>query len=75
MNIDQRLDALTMNVELLTRDVHDLQGIVREISGAVRDLGSYVKDIATATARMSFEVRSNKDRLDDHERRLDSLEG
>ena len=39
MDIDKRLEGLTMNVELLTRDIHDLQGIVRE-------LASYIKDIA-----------------------------
>jgi hypothetical protein len=75
MDIDQRLEALAMNVELLTRDIHDLQNIVRQVSADVRDLGSYIKDIATGTARLSFDVRSQKDRLDDHEKRLEDLEG
>ena len=50
MDIDKRLEGLTMNVELLTRDIHDLQGIVRE-------LASYIKDIAVGTARLSNNVR------------------
>ncbi|MGA7924368.1 MAG: hypothetical protein WCA20_00050 [Candidatus Sulfotelmatobacter sp.] len=82
MDIDKRLEALTMNVELLTGDVHELQGIIRQLSANVekvsadiRELGGYIKDIATGTARLSFDNRTHKDRLDDHERRLESLEG
>lgn len=68
MDIDKRLEGLTMNVELLTRDIHDLQGIVRE-------LASYIKDIAVGTARLSNNVRIHDERLDGHDERIERLEG
>jgi hypothetical protein len=68
MDIDKRLEGLTMNVELLTRDIHDLQGIVRE-------LASYIKDVAVGTARLANSVRIHDERLDGHDERIERLEG
>jgi archaellum component FlaC len=73
MDIDQRLGALTINLELLTRDVHDLQNIVREVSADVRELGGYIKVIAAGSARLSLDVERHNERLDDHEQRLNNL--
>ena len=32
MTIDERIEALTMNLQLLTRDVHDTQRYIRELT-------------------------------------------
>jgi hypothetical protein len=59
-NIDQRIEALTMNLELLASDVHDLQSVVR-------DLANFTKDVAVGTARLLMAVEA-------HEQRISNLE-
>jgi hypothetical protein len=56
MNIDERLEALTMNLELLASDAHDLQGVVR-------DPANFTKDVAVGTARLLVAVEAHEQRI------------
>ena len=61
MTIDERIEALTMNLELLTHDVQDLSRDIRELKTIAQQDGENIR----ALARIA-EI---------HERRLTSLEG
>lgn len=39
MNIDERIEAIVMNLELLSRDVHDLKIAARQDGENIRALG------------------------------------
>jgi hypothetical protein len=38
VSIDERLEALTINLELLTRDVHDLEAVAQQDGENIRAL-------------------------------------
>ncbi len=61
MNIDERIEALTMNLELFGRDVETLRASVERLYATVEQDGVNIR----ALARIA-EI---------HERRLTSLEG
>jgi hypothetical protein len=67
MTIDDRLEALTHNLELLSleTDKHDKQ---------IAQLGTLVTEIAQGTARLLRVVEMHEHRLDSHDDRLDKLE-
>jgi hypothetical protein len=67
MTIDERLEALTHNLELLSLETekHDKQ---------IGQLGTLVTEVAEGTARLLRVVEMHKHRLDSHDDRLDKLE-
>ena len=74
MTIDERLSAVTMNLELTARDVADLhesvsvlRGSVAELHGTVADLRSSIDALTVGTGNLLAICQS-------HERRLDRLE-
>ena len=46
MNIDERLEALTMNLELAHRDIQDLRATVDQLVVAVRQDGENIRALA-----------------------------
>jgi hypothetical protein len=67
MTIDERLEALTHNLELLSPETgkHDKQ---------IAQLGTLVTEVAQGTARLLRVVEMHEHRLDSHDDRLDKLE-
>ena len=60
MNIDERLQALTMNLELLSRDVEGLRGTVEKQAENIGRVVGIVENLARL--------------VESHERRLGNLE-
>jgi hypothetical protein len=67
MTIDQRLEALTRNLELLSleSEKHD-----RQLDRAAK----LVTEVAEGTSRLLRVVEMHEHRLDNHDDRLDKLE-
>jgi hypothetical protein len=67
MTIDERLEALTRNLELLSLETekHDRQ---------IAQLGTLVTEVAEGTARLLRVVETHDHRLDSHDDRLDDLQ-
>jgi hypothetical protein len=67
MTIDERLEALTRNLELLSleSEKHD-----RQLDRAAK----LVTEVAEGTARLLRIVEMHEHRLDSHDERLDKLE-
>ncbi len=67
MNIDERLQALTHNLELLSPESvkHD-----RQLDRAAK----LITEVAEGTARLLRVVEMDEHRLDSHDDRLDKLE-
>ena len=67
MTIDERLEALTHNLELLSLETekHDRQ---------IAQLSTLVADVAEGTARLLRIVEMHEHRIDSHDDRLDELE-
>ena len=65
MNIDERIEALTMNLELLTRDVDTLRETFREITN----------QLVTAVTKDGENIRALARIAEIHDRRLTDLEG
>ena len=61
MNIDERLEALTMNLELASRDIQDLRSAIQELKVTSQQDGENIRGLARIA-----EI---------HERRLTHLEG
>jgi hypothetical protein len=55
MNIDERLEALTMNLELASRDIQDLRASVEDLRVLVQELRAAQEEAYTKTLR-NFEV-------------------
>jgi len=55
MNIDERLEALTMNLELASRDIHDLQAAIQQDAENIRALSVIAK--AQSESIKSLETR------------------
>ena len=51
MNIDERLEAVAMNLELLTRDVQDLKGVVRQDAESILHPGGRGSEPGSRGAR------------------------
>jgi hypothetical protein len=67
VTIDERLEALTHNLELLSLETekHDEQ---------IAQLGTLVTEVAVGTARLLRVVEIHEHRIDRHDDRLDKLE-
>jgi hypothetical protein len=67
MTIDERLEALTHNLELLSLETekHDKQ---------IAQLSTLVTEVAGGTARLLRVVEMHEHRLDSHDDRMDKLE-
>ncbi|HUB78026.1 MAG TPA: hypothetical protein VMB03_04470 [Bryobacteraceae bacterium] len=61
MTIDERIEALTMNLELASRDIQDLRSSIQQLSALAQHDGENIR----ALARIA-EI---------HQRRLTDLEG
>jgi hypothetical protein len=75
MTIDERLEALTMNMELLSRDVETLRdsvGILRESVGVLRDT---TQQLVTAVTADGENIRALARIAEIHNHRLNDLEG
>ncbi len=68
MTIDERLNALTMNLELTAHEVNDLRESVTDLRESVSDLRSTVDGLIMATGNLLKIAES-------HERRLSKLDG
>ncbi|MGA2743746.1 MAG: hypothetical protein ABSE44_03530 [Candidatus Sulfotelmatobacter sp.] len=82
MNIDERLEkladrheALTQSVELLRINAEQTDRQIRELTGAVSGLRGFITDVAEGTGRLLRVVEAHEHRLDNHEDRLDNLQG
>jgi hypothetical protein len=68
MNIDERLEALTMNLELAHRDIQDL------LKTSQRD-GQNIQDLLQASKQDGENIRALARIAEIHEHRLTHLEG
>jgi hypothetical protein len=67
MSLDERLEALTMNLELAGRDIQDLRSAVQDLGTDVKDLHAVVRSLAETVGGLVQMAQS-------HERRLERLE-
>ena len=79
MTIDERLDRLTErhealaeSLEILTADMHEMQAEQKQRNVRIDSLHA---DMMLAIARLANAGEANNGKLDEHERRLDKLEG
>jgi prefoldin subunit 5 len=75
MTIDERLEALTMNLELLSRDVQDLKVVaqkdgenIRTLAGAAQTLHGSIQTLHDSIKMLENVVVSHDERLDDLEK-------
>jgi hypothetical protein len=88
MNIDDRIEALTMNLELAHRDLQDLQAaaekdgenirqlalIVQATRVAVEKDGENIRQLAIIAQSTLESIRSLESTARAHEQRIDNLE-
>ena len=81
MTIDERLSAVTMNLELTARDVADLNesvaglhGTVAELHGTVAELHGSVADLRSSIDALTVGAGNLLRICESHERRLIRLE-
>jgi chromosome segregation ATPase len=89
MTIDERIEALTMNLELAHRDIQDLQAaankdgenirhlalIAQDLKAAVNTDGENIRELALIARSTLDSIRSLENTARAHEQRLDDLEG
>ena len=63
MTIDERIEALTMNLELAHRDIQDLRATVEQVVVAVRQDGENIR----ALARVAEIHHERLERLEDRD--------
>lgn len=68
MNIDERLEALTQSVELLA-------GMHKETERLHKQNETLMGEMMNAIARLAHIAEIHDGRLDDHQERIDNLEG
>ena len=82
MNIDDRLQALTMNLELASREIQDLRGSIQELMSAQQVAYSNtihnfeialdsIKSLEAIALRHEERIDEHAERLDTHDERLD----
>jgi hypothetical protein len=64
MTIDERIQALTMHLEVLTGMHHDFE----------KQMTEYAADVKDAVVRLGNIAAIHDERLDEHEQRIDNLE-
>jgi len=80
MNIDERLEALTMNLELASRDIQDLRASLQELTanvgeltGTVAELTGTVGNLATIMQAEFAETRRTFETVHDSIRMLGNI--
>ena len=56
MNIDERLEALTMNLELAHRDIQDLRASLQELTANVGELTGTVAELTGTVGKLTGTV-------------------
>jgi hypothetical protein len=87
MNIDERIEALTMNMELVHRDIRDQRESIRQLQeaalkdgenirqpAAVHKDGENIHELALVAQSTLDSIRSLENTASAHEQRLDNLE-
>jgi len=64
MTIDERLEAVAMNLELLTRDVQDLKTVVQKDGENIRTLAGIAQTLHDSIKMLENIVVSHGERLD-----------
>ena len=80
--IDERIDALTMNLELFSRDVEHFRADVQSFRVEVQALGGAVESLRESTANLAITSKQDGENIralariaEIHERRLSAIEG
>jgi DNA repair ATPase RecN len=74
MTIDERLEALTHNLELLSLESEKHDRRFEQTMKQIEQATKLVTDVAEGTARLLRVVEMHEHRLDSHDERLDKLE-
>jgi hypothetical protein len=72
MTIDERLEAIAMHLEVLSGMHADLEKRHDEF---VKQMTAYAADVKDVVRRLGVIAEAHSIQLDDHERRLDDLDG
>jgi prefoldin subunit 5 len=73
--IDERIDALTMNVELISHDVESLRASMAELRVSTSELRVSTSELAAASKQDGENIRALARIAEIHERRLSAIEG
>ena len=81
MTIDERLEALTMNLELLSRDVQDLKVLaqkdgenIRTLAGVAQTLHGSIQTMQGSIQTLHDSIKMLENVVVSHDGRLDDLE-
>jgi hypothetical protein len=74
MNIDERLEALTMNLELFSRDLQDLRSAVQDLKVVAQQDGENIRTLAGIARTTHDSIQRLENIAAAHEQRLDDLE-
>ena len=79
MSLDERLEVLAMHLEALTR-VHEdfekkMDGFQQQTAKFQQQMTTYAADVKDSITRLTRIMEIHDIRLDDHEDRIDKLEG
>ena len=75
MSVDERLDRLTERHEALTQTVELLAGDMRDVVAAQKQNERLLGQLMEGIARLLRVAEVHDQRLEDHDDRLDKLEG
>ena len=74
MTIDQRLEALTRNLELLSFESEKHDRRFEQTTKQIEQATKLITEVAEGTARLLRVVEMHEHRLDSHDERRDKLE-
>ena len=72
--IDERLEALTHNLELFSHDMDGLKQVVASLADRTKERDKLMDDIMVGTARLLRSVEAHEERINQHGDRLNRLE-
>lgn len=75
MTIDERIEALTMNLELASRDIEGLKATVAGVIKAIEMDGVRIRALTNAIEMDAANIRSLANIAGAHEDRISKLEG
>jgi predicted nucleic acid-binding Zn-ribbon protein len=75
MTIDERIEALTMNLELAHRDIQDQRESIKQLQDAVQKDGENIRQLALIAQSTLDSIRSLENTARAHGQRLDDLAG
>ena len=75
MTIDERLEALTMNLELTAAQTHELTDKMRELTDSVKEIKGSVLTLVGSMSHMAEAMARMADAVTGHEQRIQKLEG